>query len=138
MMDHDLPLDKEDHAALAAEDDAAPTGTGFQPNRTARQIIAKLEKAGFTVKVPSAPHGSAWELILDKSGTPWFGVLYVSRWKGRALRASITWHPPGQAYETRKPEGPANIRFVIAQVTPHGWAVGDRLTTSPPPAPPTP
>ncbi|WP_113705437.1 hypothetical protein [Nonomuraea lactucae] len=95
MVDHDLPYGLEDHAALAAEDDVAATMSGFRPNRAAQQIIDKLRLSGFTVKVPDALHGTAWDLTLDKPGIPWFGVLYVSKWKGRALRISVTWHPAG-------------------------------------------
>lgn len=76
MIDRDPPYGLEDHAglaaegdaALAAEGDASSTGAKWSPNRTAQQITARLEKEGFTVKVPDAPHGSAWELILDKPG----------------------------------------------------------------------
>jgi|SRR5690606_17441997 len=95
--------------------------SAFLPNRTARQIIAGLEEAGFIVKVPDAPHGASWELTLDQPGRPWFGVLYVSKQKGRALRASITWHPQDRPHKTRKAEGATAIRALIDQITPHGW-----------------
>ncbi|MEU6783472.1 hypothetical protein ABZ912_30115 [Nonomuraea angiospora] len=97
--------------------------TAFHPNRVASQIIDRLKEAGFTVKVPDAAHGASWELVLDQPGARWFGVLYVSRWKGRALRVSITWHPQDQPHRTRKAEGANDIRALIEQITPHGWEI---------------
>ncbi|GAA1624302.1 hypothetical protein GCM10009733_021210 [Nonomuraea maheshkhaliensis] len=121
MIDRDPPHDRESHTALAAEDAAASPGATWSPNRTSQQIITRLEKEGFAVKVPDAPHGSAWQLVLDKPGERWLGVLWVSKRKGRPLRASITWHPEDQPYQTRKAEGTRAIRDLINQVTPHGW-----------------
>ncbi|MEU6719865.1 hypothetical protein ABZ897_51140 [Nonomuraea sp. NPDC046802] len=123
MIDRDRPHGLKEHAALAAKDDAAPSVARWSPNRTSQQIIALLEGAGFTVKVPYAPHGSAWELVLDQPGVRWFGVMWVSKWKGRALRISITWHPEDQPHQTRKAEGARAIRDLIGQITPHGWEV---------------
>ncbi|WP_431928756.1 hypothetical protein [Nonomuraea jabiensis] len=97
--------------------------TAFQPNRVASQIIDHLEEAGFTVKVPGAPDGGSWQLVLDQPGTPWFGVLYVSRWKGRALRVSITWQGLDRPSQNRKAEGANAIRALIKQVTPYGWEI---------------
>ncbi|WP_336214705.1 hypothetical protein [Nonomuraea sp. LPB2021202275-12-8] len=125
MIDRDPPYDLEDHAALAAEDSPSSTGAKWSPNRTSQQIIARLQKTGFEVKVPATPHGSAWELVLDKPGARWFGVIWVSKWKGRALRASITWHPEDQPHQTRKAEGARAIRDLIAQVAPYGWEQQD-------------
>ncbi|MEV6157916.1 hypothetical protein AB0L53_47015 [Nonomuraea sp. NPDC052129] len=97
--------------------------TEFQPNQVARQIITRLEQNRFTVKVPDAPHRAVWELVLDKPGARWFGVLYVSERKGRALRVSITWHPEDRPHQTRKAEGAHAIRALINQVTPNGWEI---------------
>ncbi|MER7366002.1 hypothetical protein [Nonomuraea wenchangensis] len=121
MIDSDQPYDLEDHAALAAENDAAPNKAEWSPNRTSQHIIARLQRKGFTVKVPDAPHGSSWELALDKPGERWFGVLWVSKWRGRLLRISITWHPEDRPHQTRKAEGARAISDLISQVSPHGW-----------------
>ncbi|TDD11300.1 hypothetical protein [Nonomuraea diastatica] len=74
--------------------------TTFQPNRVASQIINRLEGAGFTVKVPDAAYGASWELVLDQPGARWFGVLYVSRWKG-----SHGWEPQPAVKISRKERG---------------------------------
>ncbi|TMR10983.1 hypothetical protein ETD86_37340 [Nonomuraea turkmeniaca] len=121
MIDHDRPHDLDDHAALATEDDAGPRVAQFQPNRISRGIMAKLEAAGFAVRVPAAPHGASWALTLYNAGCPWDGVLYVSKQKGRALRITLTWHPPRQAHQTRRAEGAHAIHGLLRQFTPDGW-----------------
>lgn len=91
----------------------------FQPNRVAQQIIRQLEGLAFIVKVPDAPHGASWELKLENGR--WFGVLYVSRIKGRALRIVLTWQPQDQPAATRRAEGTRAIRALLGLVRKWGW-----------------
>ncbi|MER6176671.1 hypothetical protein [Streptosporangium sp. NPDC001681] len=72
----------------------------YQPNRTAAQIVQRLVRDGFTVKVPDEPHRSIYTLVLDRGLH--FGTLHISAAKGRALRISITWQLTNK---TRKAEG---------------------------------
>lgn len=85
-----------------------------------RSVVANII-TGFTVKTPDAPYKSAWELTLER-GRPWFGVLHISRRKGRVLRITLTWNPENRPHDTRSAEGAVAVRTLIGQAGRWGWA----------------
>ncbi|MEU4234801.1 hypothetical protein AB0F17_61900 [Nonomuraea sp. NPDC026600] len=123
MIDRDRPNDPENHLVLSAEDDAEPSVAQFQPNQTSQRIIARLEKAGFVVRVPLAPYGQSWRLILDNPDPRWAGALHVSKQKGRALQIALTWQAPGQPRMTRKAERAHAIYGLLNRITSNGWKI---------------
>ncbi|MFD8529494.1 hypothetical protein ACFV0L_18940 [Streptosporangium canum] len=89
----------------------------YEPNRTAAQIVERLKKDGFTVTIPDKHYRRVYELTLDRR--MYFGVLYISADKGRALRISLTWQPD---LTNRTAEGASQIIGLLNTLPTYGWA----------------